>query len=116
MSTEKKGGRGGKDQERGLYLLDLTERTMKSTIKIRWIKKRVEFGGCPLCGIHSLRKLNVLVRLKLCQAVGMTGDFQVKVGLQRGLAPSPLLVILVMDRLTDEDDWDLHRLDICRSH
>ena len=35
-------------------------------------------------------------------AVGMTEGFKVEVGLHQGLALSPFLFVMVMDRLTDE--------------
>ena len=35
-------------------------------------------------------------------AVGITEEFKVEVGLHQGSALSPLLFVMVMDRLTDE--------------
>lgn len=44
-------------------------------------------------------------------ALGVTEEFRVKVGLQQGLAMSPLSFAVVMDRLTDEVRQDY---EVCR--
>ena len=68
-------------------------------------------AGVPECYVESIQDMYEGARTSVRSAVGLTEDFEVRVGLHQGSALSPFLFAIIMDVLTKdvrkEAPWDM---------